>query len=425
MTNRPGTSRTALCSNFRLLAFGPALLCALTAIAMPSMQAQTLHVLYALTDTPGGANPTRLTFDGAGNLYGATSGGPTNGGVFELRHEGSSWIFQPLYNFQPHNDGIAPGPVVFGPDGALYGTTDEGGLPCYYQFAQCGTVYSLRPSPDPCGSAICLWNETRIHWFGAFDNISDGSNPGYGPLIFDPTGNIYGTTIFGGLHGQGTAFQLVKTQNGWTEHIIANFTSNGSPLNAISGLTFNSAGNLFGTIFMAGSFGQVFELTPSGQGWNEQAIYSFQGGNDGAYPLGGLIFDAAGNAYGSTYEPPGTVFQLSPQQDGSWRETVLHVLAGINGPFYGPESNLAMDASGNLYGTTPGTPFSQEDHNGMVFKLSQVDGSWTFTQLYEFTGGDDGSFPVGGVIVDSAGNLYGACTTGGANQRGTIWEITP
>ncbi len=176
---------------------------------------------------------------------------------------------------------------------------------------------------------------------------------------------------------------------------------------------------------MAGTYGQVYELTRSGQGWNEQTIYNFQGGNDGAVPIGGLVFDAAGNAYGTTagayQQQPGTVFQLSPQADGTWKETVLYVFPGN-----GPVNNLTMDAAGNLYGTTPGTPGINPDHNGMVFKLSQVSGSWTFTQLYEFTGlGDDGAFPSGIVAVDSAGNLYGVTVAAGANAQGTIWELTP
>jgi len=426
MPNRLGTLRVAVGGNNRWLAFALALLCALAVIATPSMQAQTLHVLYALTDRPGG-DLSGLTLDRAGNLYGTTYYGPSVESVFELRHEGSSWLFQPLYYFQPHHDGHAPfAPVVFGPDGALYGTTIQGGelQICYYQLGPCGTVYSVQPPPDPCGGTACLWNETRIYWFGALDAVNDGYNPGSGPLIFDSTGNIYGTTNLGGLHGQGTAYQMVKTQNGWREHIIANFTGNGSPENAVSGLAFNSAGNLFGTLYMAGSFGQVFELTPSGQSWNEQTIYSFQGGNDGALPVGGLVFDAAGNAYGSTaggYPPqPGTLFQLSPQADGTWRETVLHVFPGN-----GPVNNLTMDAAGNIYGTTPGTPGINPDHYGMVFKLSLVNGSWTFTQLYEFTGGNDGAFPSGIVAIDSAGNLYGVCVAAGANEQGTIWEVTP
>ena len=117
---------------------------------------------------------------------------------------------------------------------------------------------------------------------------------------------------------------------------------------------------------------------------------------------------------------PGTLFELSPQGDGTWRETVLYEFVST-----GPVNNLTMDAAGNIYGTTPGNAFVDDDHYGMVFKLSLVNGSWTFTQLYEFTGGDDGAFPAGVVAVDAAGNLYGVCVAGGADEQGTIWEVTP
>ena len=140
--------------------------------------------------------------------------------------------------------------------------------------------------------------------------------------------------------------------------------------------------------------------------------------------MGGLTFDAAGNAYGTTYggyqTQQATVFELSPQADGTWRKTVLELLPG-NGSI----TNLTMDAAGNLYGTTTGTPGINDDHNGMVFKLSQVGGSWTFTQLHEFAGGDEGVFPSGSVAVDAAGNVYGSCVADGANGWGTIWEVTP
>ena len=359
MTNRPGASRTPLYGNFRWLAFVPMLLCAMAVIATPSMQAQTLHVLYTLPYPPGGAS-SGVILDQAGNLYGTTYyGSPET--VFELRHEHTSWVFEPLYYFQLQNDGHAPfAPVVFGPDGALYGTTIQGG---YGGYLGKGTVFSVQPSPNPCGTVVCLQNENRIHWFGGFDNIYDGSNPFTGPLIFDPAGNIYGTTLNGGLYGQGTAYQLVKTQNGWTEHIIANLRNNEPVENTNSGLAFDRLETF--TERLAGQARTAkYKLTRSGQDWNEQTIYSFQGGNDGAAPIGGLVFDAAGNAYGSTggiySSVPGTVFQLSPQQDGTWRETVLHVFAGLNGPFNGPISNLTMDAAGSLYGTTPGTPDSNE-----------------------------------------------------------------
>jgi hypothetical protein len=425
MTERLWTSRDALCSNFPLLAFAPALLCALTIIAMPSMQAQTMHTLHVFTGGGDGSQPfAGVTLDRDGNLSGTTNDPNSDGGVYELVRQGSDWIFKPLYNFQPQNDGQHPiAPVAFGPDGALYGTTALGGYNHDGTPARCGTVYGLHPSSEPCESAICLLNETRVYWFGG-DEPNDGYQPNYGSLLFDSAGNVYGTTFYGGTYDRGTAYELLKTQDGWSENIIYNFRGHGAPVNPQAGLTFDSVGNLYGTGF-GGSNGFVYELVHSGQGWDEQTIYSFQGGNDGAYPVGGLIFDANGNAYGTTEgsytSPPGTVFQLSPQADGTWRETVLHHFdLGANGPV----SNLAMDAAGNLYGTTPGSP-TQDDRWGMVFRLSPVNGSWVFTQLYEFTNGSDGANPAGGVSIDSSGNLYGACTNGGANGLGTVWEITP
>jgi uncharacterized repeat protein (TIGR03803 family) len=429
MTTRPEASRTTLFGNFWLRTFAPALLCATASIAMPSSQAQTLRVLYPLSDTPAGVNSYGgVTLDAAGNLYGMMGVG-SDGSVWELKHELSSWIFQPLYYFKPQDDGRNPeDTVVFGPDGALYGTTYAGGYSCFVGSHECGTVFSVRSSPNPCGSAICLWNETRVHWFGGLGSFFDGSFPGYGRLIFDSAGNIYGTTEDGGSYGQGAVFELVNTGNGWTEHVLYSFRGNTEPQNPFSGLTFASAGNLYGTTYLGGTnhAGTAFELIHSGQGWTEKTLYSFGGSNDGGNPIGGLVFDAAGNAYGSTEGrngglQSGTVFQLSPQADGSWHETVLYVLDGL----YGPWGDLVMDAAGNLYGTTPGTSASNYDHFGMVFKLSVVDGSWTFTRLYEFTGGADGAFSYGGATLDAAGNLYGTCIGGGANGLGTIWELTP
>jgi len=399
-------------------AFGLALLCA-SALLVPATQAQNLQVLHAFTGGSDGAYPeSALTLDRAGNLYGTTYG-RTYGNVYELMQRNSNWIFKPLYDFQAENDGQNPeAPVVFGPDGTLYGTTPYGGNTCFE--AYCGTAYNLRPSPRSCGNALCSWNEIAVYWFGG-NQLHDGYRPETGPLIFDSAGNIYGTTADGGLNGDGTVFQLFRTQNGWGENIIDNLVGNGAPGHPQAGVTFDSAGNLYGTA-EGGSYGVVYGLIRTGQGWNEETIYAFQGGNDGAYPAAGLIFDAAGNAYGTTAGgsgQPGTVFQLSPQGDGTWRETVLHVFTVDS---IGPKANLAMDAAGNLYGSTQG--LGGGDQFGMVFKLSLVNGSWTFSDVYHFTNGAEGAYPVGGVSVDSAGNLFGTCVNGGANNYGTVWEIT-
>ncbi len=416
MTNQPVPSGAALCSNFRLLALAPVLLFALTVITMQSAQAQTLNVLYTFTGGADGEYPGGVIFDRAGNLYGPYKISP--GGIFELMRRDSSWVFQPLYNFPGGYEGGNPSGVIFGPDGVLYGTTSSGGGVCGGAYYNCGTVYTLTPPPGPCGNTFCPWNETSLFVFG-YDVEYGGYNPSSG-VIFDSAGNIYGTTPKGGLYNWGTAFQLFRTQNGWDEKVIDNLPRGLGA--AESGLTFDAAGNLFGTAGQAG-YSRIYELVHTGQEWNEQTIYVFQGSNVGGAT--GLIFDAAGNAYGATsgiYDyQAGTVYQLTPQPDGTWSQTVLHVF-DLN--TYGPMSNLTMDAAGNLYGTTPGTPGNNDDKWGMVFELSPANGSWTFTQLHHFTNGDDGGIP-SGVTLDSAGNLYGTCVIGGEFGWGTIWEITP
>lgn len=401
-------------------AFGLALLC-LSVLCVPVVQAQTLQVLHAFTGGSDGGYPeASITLDRAGNLYSTTYGGRSNnfGTVYELMRHDSSWIFKTLYNFRGQNDGEDPeAPVVFGPDGTLYGTTLYGGNTCFSSY--CGTVYNLRPPPRACGNVLCPWNETAVYWFGG-NQLHDGYHPGTGPLVFDSAGNIYGTTQDGGLTGNGIVFELSGTQGGWGETILYNFPGEGGIANPQAGVTLDSAGNLYGTA-MGPSHGAVYELVRNGQQWNEQTLYSFQGGNDGNDPEGGVIFDSAGNLYGTTagVNAPATVFELSPQSDGTWLETVLHVFSSS----VGPKTNLAMDSAGNLYGTTQG--LGGGDQFGMVFKLSLVNGSWSFSTVYQFTNGTDGSYPVGGVTVDSAGNLYGTCVEGGANGYGTAWEITP
>lgn len=425
MTNQPESSRPALFSNFRLLAFAPALLCALAMITVQSAQAQTLNVLHSFTGIGDVAGPYGVTFDSAGNLYGTTF--YSNGGVYELMRRDSSWILEPLYSFQGGSGGRAPeGGVVFGPDDALYGTTFYGGQSgsiCANGLYDCGTVYSVQPSPHSCGNALCPWNWTPVYLFGGGSSglYYGGVQPESG-VVFDSAGNIYGTTVYGGPDNYGTAFQLSRTQNGWSENTIYNFSTYGGPS---SGFSLDAAGNLYGSFSDPHTNGFIYELVHTGQGWNQQTIYAFQGGNDGTNPHSSLIFDAAGNAYGTTqgYAEgfPGTVYRLSPQPDGTWQETVLYVFDPY---IYGPVTNLAMDAAGNLYGSTPGTAGDGGDPFGMVFELSPVNGSWIFTQLHHFTGGADGGF-ASGVTLDSAGNVYGTCSTGGVYEYGTIWEITP
>ena len=172
-------------------------------------------------------------------------------------------------------------------------------------------------------------------------------------------------------------------------------------------------------------------MTPSGSGWIEKVIYSFQGNTDGRFPYSGLIIDQSGNLYGTTTDAGsgygGTVFELSPS-GGGWTYSVLYSLTGSLGDSCGPAWALVMDAAGNLYDTTE---CDGANKAGNVFKLTNTGGSWTYTSLHDFTGGNDGSCPISGVTLDASGNLYGTTYYGGdlncgnTYGCGVVWEITP
>ncbi len=401
-----------------------ALVLVFTAINASTAQAQTYQVLYNFTGGQDGAYPEAgLTMDRGGNLYGtAYQGGGTNRGtVFKLARKGSGWVFSPLYSFTGREDGGAPiARVVFGPDGSLYGTTEFGGRNCG---VGCGTVFNLKPPATVCKSALCSWTEIVIY---AFSGSNDGANPGYGDLTFDQAGHIYGTTYFGGNDAQGVVYELAPSNGSWTESATYLFTGANDGGNPYSSVIFDEAGNLYGTAYAGGAhgYGTVFQLTPSGSGWTENTLGAFQSASDGGKPFGGVVFDNAGNLYGATSSggtgSGGTAYELMPS-NGSWTFSVVY---GFTGSAYlpGPYGSLAMDARGNLYGTTnkDGTHGA-----GSVFKLTPSSGGWTETDLYDFANGSEGAIPYGSVLIDANGNLYGTASQGGANGYGVVWEITP
>ncbi len=397
----------------------------LAVVTSPAAQAQTFQVIHNFTGGADGGNPSAgVTMDKAGNLYGTTfAGGNGYGTVYQMKHRGSGWTFNPLYSFTNGSDGATPSaPVVFGSDGALYSTAEFGGH---------GNVFKLRPSAAACKSALCPWSQTVLYAFQG--GTTDGSKP-IG-LVFDQAGNLYGTTSGGGTYGGGTAYQLTPSGSGWTESVLHSFGYNidGSvPYRSV--MTFDSAGNLYGSTYFGGSddAGTIFQLTPSGSGWIENVIYNFQYGKDGGYPYSGLTFDpASGNLYGTTTDAGtgggGTIFELSPS-GGGWTFSLLYSFTGPAGLSCGPDWALVMDGGGNLYGTTQ----CDGTHNaGNVFKLTNTGGGWTYTSLYDFTGGNDGANPISGVTFDSNGNLYGTTYFGGPYTCyqnygcGVLWEITP
>jgi len=268
----------------------------------------------------------------------------------------------------------------------------------------------------------------------AFTGASDGDVP-YGGLIVDSSGNLYGTTLFGGTSGNGTIFKLAPDGTKTVLHAFQGGSSDGGWPYAT--LMSDKKGNLYGTTEIGGTgpacgssgCGTVFKVTPGGK---EKVLYSFQGGTDGRYPYSGVVADSAGNLYGVTSEGGGTscnvgggcgtVYKLA--SDGT--ETVLYAFQGQpDGDT--PYGGLVRDSSGNLYGTTV---FGGTDDRGAVFKVAANSTKTvlhTFqggseTLLYSFTGGSDGGFPWATVIADGSGDLYGT-TVGGGRGNGTVFKV--
>jgi uncharacterized repeat protein (TIGR03803 family) len=303
------------------------------------------------------------------NLYGTTVDGGTydSGTVFELSPPAAgktSWTHTVLHSFNNTNgvDGYKPyASLVLDAAGDLYGTTFSGGA------HSAGTVFELiKPTTGN------VWKEELLH---AFENQpTDGANPEAG-LIFDAKGNLYGTTLYGdttGLYNAGTVFELSpnKSGKGWKETVLWSFSNNGVDGSepGYGSLIFDASGNLYGTTIGGGSnnVGTVFELSPNESGgWNEAVLHDFGGSLDGVMPYAGVISDSAGNLYVTTFQGGayavngnagyGTVVELSPPTAGEniWTSKVLHSFDnnGVDG--FEPYAGLVLD-DGNLYGLTPG-----------------------------------------------------------------------
>lgn len=399
---------------------------ALMLFARQPAQAQTYTVLHTFTGVLDGSSPTAgLTLLGTGNLFGGA--GPS--AVFRLRPAGQGWVFSPIFEFDGRDGEYLAGRLSVGPDGVLYGATAGGGLPQCPGDGGCGVIFSIRPIASICASVACPWNETVLY---QFDPVS--RNEGYHPtggLIFDASGNIYGTTAAGGMFDAGTVFQLTPSQGGWTETVLHNFGQSQSDGMLPNGnLVIDHAGNIIGTTVSGGDpncrCGTIFQLTYNGSGWAETILHSFTFEPDGAYPAGGLISDAAGNLYGGTpvggASEGGAVYQLMPSNGGYTFQVLYSFLSDED--FEGPMGIPAIDSNGNVYATT----WSQgAGEQGNVFKLTPVNGAWIYTDLYDFEIWDpsNGLNPPDGPTLDPNGNLYGTTHSGGSWNGGVIWQLVP
>jgi len=404
-------------------------------LAAQSAQPQTFSVLYAFTGDADGAEPlSGLVTDPAGNLYGTTvtGGTPQNqaGVVFKLDATGVETVLATFSGL--HGQGAEPlGTLVRDSQGNLYGTTLNGG----YQ-NHTGTVFKVPPTGGRVG----------LHIF-AKDGELDGINPIAG-VVLDRKGNLYGTTTAGGTTGYGVIYKLHITSR--RETILHTFTGKwGDGINGFGPLIRDASGNLYGTTLNGGAYGGacgsfpigcgiVFKMSPAGK---EKVLYRFTGGTDGANPEGGLVRDAAGNLYGTTtyggggacqngsFTGCGTVFKV----DKTGTETVLYrFTGGTDGA--NPFAGLVRDGVGNLYGTTyQGGNTGCQSQMGGCGTVFKVDTTGKETVLYSFTGGTDGETPFSGLLRDAAGDLYGTTAAGGTKNKnvcassgcGVVFKIHP
>ena len=396
-----------------------ALLCTLLGAAAPLSAASTETVLYSFQKGAHGQSPNGgLVRDAKGNFYGTTSEGGLlhnncgSGGcgtVFKVTPAGVETV---LYSFTGTNgDGNIPGSgLMLDANGNLYGTTVAGGNGGH------GTVFEVAPN----GAETVLYK---------FTGRSDGATPDAG-LMRDAKGNLYGTTLGGGLKSQGAVFELTPAGS---ENAL--FSFNGPDGASPRSTLIQAGGNFYGTASGGGGSsacasgcGVVFELSSNA---TETVLHVFTGGADGARPVGSLVQDAQGNLFGTATNGGrlnkacptgcGTVYKLSPSPGGTWTFTVLHKFTGEGDGYY-PAGGVVMDANGNLYGLTGGNTCWGNTCAGSLYEISAAG---TETILYKFKGKADGQFPAGSLVLDDKGNLYGTTYAGGANGYGTVFKVTP
>lgn len=273
-------------------------------------------------------------------------------------------------------------------------------------------------SPNGTGG----YTETTLYSFCPVAGCADGQNPTYSNVIFDAAGNLYGTAFGGGANGLGVVFELINSGGTWTESVLHSFANAPDGANPENGLIMDPAGNLYGIATIGGTGngkGCVYELSPSGSGWTEKVLYDISSTHSA------LTLAPKGNIiYGTSY---GTIFELTQNSSGVWVPTVLFTFNSADSATEGsnPVGTLVLDSAGNLYGTTL---TGGANNVGAVFKLTPATtGQWTETLLFSFGGnaqfGPNAATPIAGVIMDARGNIYGTTKAGGVKNAGTVYEL--
>jgi uncharacterized repeat protein (TIGR03803 family) len=409
-------------------------------------------IIFSFDEANGNVPDAGLIADKQGNLYGTTfDGGGANGlgNVFELSPTKSGgWTETVLHKFTGPDGALPVSSLIFDAAGNLYGTAQVGGQgKCTNTGLGCGVVFKLSRGKNG-------WKETVLYSF--VPGKTKGVIPA-GGLVFDSAGNLYGTTWAPGVLGGplyarareasrntfwgcsvpgcgGTVYKLTPTKNGWKETDIYAFTGGSDGSTSQASLIFDGAGNLYGTTVYGGTTGctsgygcgVVFKLSPGKSGWKESVLFSFTGAADGAYPMGSLVFDAAGNLYSTAAaggaSEKGAVFELT-NAGHKWTEAVLYSFTG--GPDGGsPFATVISDGQGNLYGTT--AQGGDGYQSGVAYELIPSGGGWTEKVLHTFTyGGGEGQSPVAPLSFGPKGYLYGTTQLGGAYNHGAVFKLVP
>jgi uncharacterized repeat protein (TIGR03803 family) len=366
--------------------------------------------------------------------------------------------FSVIYSFTGGSDGGNPtAGFIIGPAGNLFGTASVGGTygaGVVFELSESGeekVLYNFTGGADGANPNSSLIADTKGNLYGttyaggafgagtvfevtlagketvlySFTGGADGANP-QSKVTFDSAGNLYGTTTGGGTYSGGTVFEIPK---GGTEQVLHSFGNGTDGASPVAGVTLSTKDKIFGTTSAGGTdgYGTVFRLAEGESGWDETILHNFAMQADGATPYAGLVFDSAGNLFGATtdgggpnFNDGGAVFELKPSESG-WTFVALDGVpgSGISGSY----RNVILDASGNIYATThcDGTYSA-----GTVYELSAASGgAWNYNTLYNFTGQSDGLYSFSNLVFDKQGNLYGTTKYGGADGAGVAFKITP